>query len=134
MPVDFSTLAVGYNLSRQSFTLDTDTVERCVDAVQDRSGLYDATAGLPIAPPMCVAALALRGVLDALGIPEGAVHAGQEQDFLAAVPVGATLECSATVAQNSTRGAWRFVAVNMEVHDTGHRKVMTAKCTIMTPA
>ncbi len=83
---------------------------------------------------MAIAALTLRGVLNDLAIPGGAVHAGQELDFKGAVRVGETLVCRATLAQNSVRGAWRFMVVRVQAEDSTGRIVMEGKSTIIVPA
>ncbi len=82
---------------------------------------------------MAVAALSLRGVVNDLQIPGGTLHAGQELEFRADVPVGTALECRASLLQNSVRAGWRFLVVGLEVDsDTGLR-VMEGKSTIMVP-
>ena len=83
---------------------------------------------------MAVAALALRGVIDDLGIPGGTVHVGQELEIASAVRAGQAVECTATVVQNSVRGGARFVAVSFDVADEGGRAVMIGKSTLVLPA
>lgn len=82
---------------------------------------------------MALAALSLRGVIDDMGIPGGTVHAGQELDYRRAVTVGESVECKATVTQNSTRGEWRFLVVQLAVTGSDDRTVMEGKSTLMLP-
>ena len=82
---------------------------------------------------VALAALSLGGVISDLKIPGGTVHAGQELDFTKAVAVGETLACSASLAQNSVRGEWRFLVVNLKVNNSEGRSVMSGKSTIMLP-
>ncbi len=82
---------------------------------------------------MCVAAMSLRGVIDDLRIPGGTVHAGQELQFLAEVEIGSELTCNAVLVQNSVRGEWRFLVVELETSDAATRSVLTGKSTIMLP-
>ncbi len=148
MAVDYSALVPGQRVSDQRISLDEERVARYTDAVSDDSALSSAcgdsstplTTGLVesngrrLVPAMAVAALSLGGVINALQIPGGTLHAGQELVFLSAVPVGETLDCKATLVQNSTRGEWRFLVVQLDVEDGKGRKVMEGKSTIMVPA
>ena len=134
MSVNYAELAPGQEISSQAVVLDAATVSRYVEAVDDRSaGPPSEIAGGPT-PPMAIAALTLRGVLNDLAIPGGAVHAGQELEFKGAVRVGETLACRATLAQNSVRGAWRFMVVRVQAEDSTGRIVMEGKSTIIVPA
>jgi acyl dehydratase len=134
MPLDYAALAVGDTISDRTFPIDTNAVEKYVGAVRDQSGVFDGADSEPIVPPMAVAAFALRGVLEDLGIPNGTLHTGQEMTFSGAVPVGDTLSCQAKVAQNSVRAGFRFIGVGMDVRDRSNRQVMSAKSMIMVPA
>ena len=132
MAVDYSTLAVGQEVSNRSFTLDADTVRKYVDAVGDATARTGKTA-IPKVPPMAVAALGLRGALDELGIPRGALHAGQDAAFAGPVEVGARLTCRATVSRNSVRRRSRFVGIALSVEDETGREVMTGTTTLIMP-
>ena len=133
MPIDYSQLAPGQEISNQTSFLDAESVSRYLDAVGDPSGLCTASDGRPLAPPMSVAALSLRGVVNDLEILGGTLHAGQELEFIEAVLVGDTLTCKATLDQNSVRGEWRFLVVRLEVENSQGRRVMSGKSTIMVP-
>ena len=134
MSVDYSKLIPGQKISGQNYVLDADTVSRYIDAVDDRSRLYSEDKGRGLVPPMAVSALSLRGVINALEIPGGTLHVGQEFDFSRAIEVGESLECTATLTPNSVRGEWRFIVVEVEVDDSKGRRVMDGKSTIMVPA
>lgn len=131
--IDYSKLETGQQLSGQSLVLDAKAVGEYISAVADESSLL-ATDGTPLVPPMAIAALALSAVINTLQIPGGTIHASQELSFGAAVPVGATLECTATLAQNSVRRNWRFIVVIMEAASDDGSSVMESKSTIMLPA
>ena len=133
MTVDYAALRPGQEISRQTYRLDADTVARYVEAVGDQSRFSTQPLDAAPVPPMAVAALGLRGVLEDLAIPGGAVHAGQELEFSGAVQVGETLQGTATLVQNSVRGEWRFMVVQLAVLDSAGQQVMTGKSTIMVP-
>ena len=134
MSVDYSKLVPGQKISGRSYVLDVETVSRYIDAVDDRSRLYSEDNKRGLVPPMAVSALSLRGVINALEIPGGTLHVGQEFEFGRSVEVGESLECTATLTQNSVRGEWRFMVVEVEVDDSEGRRVMDGKSTIMVPA
>ena len=134
MTIDYSKLDPGHNISERTYVLDAAAVSRYVDAVADGSQLPEGEDGRRLAPPMAVAALSLRGVVNDLAIPGGTLHVGHELDFTGGVEVGETLKCTATLAQNSVRGGWRFMVVQLEVQDSRGQKVMAGKSTIMLPA
>lgn len=130
--MDYSRLAMGQEVSRRSYVLDAETVERYVRAVAG-AGCLTSEDGTPLVPPMAVAALGLRGVVQDLRIPGGTLHVGQEVAFLRPVPVGATVECRAVVLQNAVRGGYRFLTVGVEVTEGDGQRVLEAKSSIMVP-
>ena len=130
--IDYSKLETGQELSNRSLILDAKAVGDYVAAVSDDSS-PTASNGTPLVPPMAIAALALSAVINALQIPGGTIHASQELGFGGAVRVGASLDCRATVAQNSVRRGWRFLVVKMEATSEGGSVVMDGKSTIMLP-
>ena len=133
MSLDHSTLVPGQKISEKAYVLDSETVTRYSDAVESRSGPVSDDDGRELVPPMAIAALSLRGVVTDLRIPGGTLHVGQELEFHAGVPLCASLECNATLVQNSVRGGWRFLVVRLEVGDGQGDRVMDGKSTIMLP-
>ena len=131
--IDYSNLETGRLLSKQSLTLDAKAIGDYAEAVDDTSN-PTAKDGTPLVPSMAIAALALSAVINALQIPGGTIHASQELGFGAALPIGASLDCTATLAQNSVRRNWRFLVVNMEATSESGNVVMDGTSTIMLPA
>ncbi len=131
MAVDYASLEPGQTISDRRYTLDDAAVALYVSAVGDRSGLYETGDGLT--PPMAVAALGLRGVVEDLQIPGGTLHTSQELEFLIGVEVGAELRCEADVVQNSVRGDRRFLVVSLKMDDGDGRQVLTGKSTLVLP-
>ena len=133
MAVDYSKLTTGQIVSHHTYQLDEDMVGEYLGAVKDVSDLPPSGDGRRLAPPMSMAALSLRGVVQDLQIPGGTLHVGQEFEFTKAVTVGSTLECEATLAQNSVRGGMRIMVVTSTVRDADGVEVMSGKSTIMLP-
>ena len=127
--VDYSSLAAGQSVSRQVYLLDAQTVSAYIAAVADASPI----AGSEFVPPMAVAALSVRGVVNDLRIPGGTLHLGQEIEFVDAVRVGETITCAAELSQNSLRGGSRILVVDLSVTAEDGKTVMTGKSTISVP-
>ena len=131
---DYGELKSGREISRHRYCVDHDLVADYLEAVQDHCGLSSDGADRQLVPAMAVAALSIRGVVQDLRIPGGTLHVGQEFEFSGGVAVGSSLDCVATLTQNSVRGDWRFLGVECQVNDGDGYLVMTGKSTIMIPA
>ena len=130
--ISYSDLEIGTIVSKQSYVLDRESVQKYILAVED-STFSTVAESSNIAPPMSIAALSLRGVVNDLNIPGGTLHIGQELSFLKTVPVGMYLECEAVLSSNSVRGDFRFMVVDLSVRDDVKEHVMKGKSTIMLP-
>jgi acyl dehydratase len=134
MALDPSKLAPCDIVSHRRFELDAGTIRDYVAAVDDGSPVQvDADGGAPLAPPMAVAALMLRGVVNDLALPGGTLHTGQEMEFLRTVRAGDELDCTATVAQSSVRGGRRFVVFRLAVENGDGQTVLNGTSTLMVP-
>lgn len=135
MAIDYSSLAVGDVFSHRRYSIPRDSVNRYLEAVQDSSpsSSGDSSFISQLAPPMCVATLSLRGVVQDLHIPGGTLHVSQDMQFLKPVPIDMSLTCIATLHQNSTRGNWRFIMMEMEVTDAMKDIVLKSRSSIMIP-
>lgn len=134
MAMEYASLEPGQTISDTEFEMDASSVSAYVDAVGDESGIFDPDDPRSPVPPMAIAAQSLRSVLDELAIQPGTLHAGQEIEFIDAVEVGEKLSCRATVGQNSVRGEWRFLIIDLSANDGSGHAVMSGKSTLMVPA
>lgn len=128
--VDYASLTPGYEFPPCPLALDQASVQAYCAAVEDASPHH---ADLAAVPPTAVAALALRGVLEHMGMAPGAMHVSQELIFLRSIRVGEELTATARVAQSSVRGEWRWLTVDLEV--TSHREgpAMTGRSVVLLP-
>ena len=133
MPIDYAELKPGQIVSNRTFTLDSATVREYMEAVGDQTWPPTQASGPPLAPPMAIAGIGLGGAVSDLGIPGGTLHTGQELEFSGVVHLGETLGCQATLLQNSVRGPWRFIVVELTVDNSDGRQVVRGKSTIMLP-
>ena len=109
--MDLATLEPGRTLAVEPIRFDAGDVaayREAVGAPADASGH---------APPMAIAAWAMRSAMRAVELPAGAVHISQELEFSRAVPDEADLQCTTVVARNGVRRGVRFLVIEFTVGD-----------------
>ena len=127
-------LEKGHQFSATSFVLDEEAVARYVEAVEDEALPRLAQAeGKAWVPPMAVAALALRSLMEEMTLPAGSIHASQELEFVRAVEAGERITCRAWLSHRSQRGGWWVLAVEMEGADESGQAVLAGRLTVMVP-
>ncbi|HEY5640279.1 MAG TPA: MaoC family dehydratase [Dehalococcoidia bacterium] len=123
-------LEKGHQFPPAAFDLSDEWVDAYVAAVEDEA--ISALGGGSV-PPMAVAALAIRALLERAGLPPGTLHAGQELKFAAPVRRGDTLSVSARIASRGERAGWTLMGVELRV-ERADETVMTGRATISFPA
>ena len=118
----------GYCFPRTEFQLTQEWVADYVDVVED--SVIDAE----VTPPMAVATQAIRILLSEMPLPPGALHSGQDLEFLRPVGRGEQLSLQARVANNSLRRGLTVIAVDLVVEDRSGATVMRGRSTIMASA
>jgi len=127
-------LEKGHQFSATSFVLDEEAVARYVEAVEDEALPRLAQAeGKAWVPPMAVAALTLRSLIEEMTLPAGSIHASQELEFVRAVEAGERITCRAWLSHRSQRGGWWVLAVEMEGADESGQAVLAGRLTVMVP-
>ena len=130
MPPRLDTLARGHELPATTFELSPEWVRQYVVAVEDEAiGLL----GPDLVPPMAVAALAVRALLERATLPPGAVHIGQEMTFRRAARVGERLSASARVVSRGERQGWVLMGIDLSVEGEGG-PIMEGRATVTMPA
>ena len=126
----YSELESGKIISSQQFNLDKQFVDNYVRATSDTSSVtYNSYA-----PPMLLAALAVRAAITELKIPGGTLHIAQEVEFYGPFRIGKTILCSATLLQNSLRGGMRILVIGLSIEDNEGANLMSGKSTITVPS
>lgn len=108
--MDLSTLEPGHTLVEREIDITAAMADAYISAVGDGNALY-GNEGL--VPSIAVAALVMAEAMDAVSLPAGTVHTGQELTFSQPVAMGSTVRCSATVAANSVRRGTRFLTLDL---------------------
>jgi acyl dehydratase len=130
MPATLAALPKGHEFPPTSFTLYPEWVDAYIAAVGD-AAIRDAGPGL--VPPMAVAALSIRALIEASPLPPGTLHAGQELAFHRAVSVGEELSVAARIVSRGERAGWVLLSVDFSV-SSADELVMTGRATVTFPA
>ena len=118
--MDLNTLEPGHALVDREIVITGPMADAYVRAVGDGCALY-AEEG--VVPSMAVAALVMAEAMDAVSLPAGTVHTGQELTFSRPVAMGSAVRCSATVAANSVRRGTRFLTLDLRGERAGETAV-----------
>lgn len=99
------------------------------------TGETEATTSLwaEHAPPLAAGALLLAGLMDEVPLPAGAVHIGQDFDFVHPIPLDTEIEVRMAIAQQSVRGGQNIVVFGSELSCDG-RVVMRGRTMVTAPA
>ncbi len=130
MPVSLTSFSKGHRFPPVRFELSRDWVQAYVAAVEDEA---IARLARDYVPPMAVAALSVRALLEQSALPEGAIHLGQELAFQRPVQTGETLAAVATIAGRAERQGWSLMVIDLAVSDQARQPVMTGRATLTFP-
>lgn len=129
MTVSLRDLPKGHRFPPVAFHLSPEWVDEYVRAVEDA-----AIGGLQgLVPPMALAALSIRALLDAAALPPGAVHLGQELSFHRAARIGERLRAEAEIVSRGERQGWVLMGVALAVTDDADAPVMTGRASVTFP-
>jgi len=125
----------GRELPASGFRLPAEDTRRYLEAVEDGSDAYGHGPDGPTwVPPVALAALALRAILEQVRLPAGALHTGQELEFRRPVPVGASLRSVARVAQRSEMRGAVISVIEFNVAEEGSSDpAVVGRATVMIP-
>ena len=123
--------AVGHRFPAQKVHLAPESVRQYLAAVGSESPLYQGDN--TTAPPLAVAAWVLAGLIEAIGLPPGSVHATQEFTFMDTAPLDSTLDAEAEVVQATSRGGMDVLVVEIRAQHE-QRSVLTGRSMLMMPA
>lgn len=129
----YSNIKTGTEISKESLIIDSNIINNYLNAINDSSRVELNELEKNFIPPMCIAALSLRGVINKLKIPGGTIHTTQELEFTNSAKTGEKLECIAKLILNSIRGDWRFLTIGINVTNKEGKNIMYGKSNIMLP-
>lgn len=129
MALTLAALPKGHRFPPITFDLSPAWVRQYTQAVED-GAIGRIEGGVP---PMAVAALSIRALLQSAGLPPGAVHLGQELSFHRALSSGERLSAAAEIASRGERQGWVLMGVDLAVTDASQRPVMSGRATVTFP-
>lgn len=128
--LDFHGLARGDEFLLPPFSIDTAGVRAYLDATGEQEDHWDG-----VVPPLAAGALALGALMEHVPLPGGALHAGQEFEFLRTITPGESLETLVRVAQRSERRGTLLLALEVELRSgTDGETVLRGRSTVAAPA
>ncbi len=122
--------SVGHRFPAQEICLAPERVRQYLVAVGSESPLYHRNNKLT--PPLAIAAWVLAGLIEAIGLPPGSVHATQEFSFMDTAAIGSTLNAEAEVVQAAVRAGMDVIVVEIRAAHAG-RPVLTGRSMLMMP-
>ncbi len=125
-----SPLSEGEELFVGPWRIEAEAVQDYLSAAEDSLPLYGE---LGAAPPLMVAANAMRIMLEKLGLPPGAIHTSQDLEFAGLARVGAEVKCLIKLSRDAVRGPMRVMTVDFIVSETGGKPLVKGRSTVMVP-
>lgn len=123
--------SVGHRFPDQTVHVAPDRVQRYLAAVDSESPFYHR--GNDVAPPLAIAAWVLAGLIEAIGLPPGSVHATQEFSFLGIAPLDSKVGATAEVVQATSRAGMDVIVVEIKAVHEG-RPVLSGRSMLLMPA
>jgi len=128
--IAYQNLKAGQEFPPAAFQVDSATVSDYLKAVEENSVIYRGTG---IVPPMAVAALALKALINAISMPPGTIHVSQEFEFMATVNTQDILTGRARVSRVQERGKLHLITVDINVANQKQESVLAGKTGFILP-
>lgn len=128
MTVSLADLPRGHEFAETRFELSREWVAKYRAAVEDESS--DPSDD----PPLSLATLSIRALLDEAALPSGAIHVSQQMSFSLGRQSGDVVVAKARVASRGERAGWVLMAIELEVEDDTGTPMMNSRATITFPA
>jgi hypothetical protein len=127
-----SDLPKGHELAADRIDLTNERIAAYLGAIGDTNAVYRERG---CAPPLAVAALALGALLEQIELPAGSLHASQEVEARAVVPLDTTLSLRGRIAQRSDRAGMVISVLEFAVTPAGTAEAaVTGRTTVMMQA
>jgi hypothetical protein len=115
-------LSVGRALPIVAFTLDEALIRSYIESVEDETGSYEQKN---LVPPLAIAAIAKKKLMEVLHIPDGAIQSLAIFDFWSLVRLGEMLKCRGDISEHWIRNNVNYVAVDIQINSINRRRVLS---------
>lgn len=126
----YQQLVPGLTFSPASYVIDASAVGGYLKAIGSGQSVGNVSRAVP---PVIVAGLSMKGMMEQVKLDSGSIHLSQELEFLRAVSVGETVTCRASVGKKQERAGLKMVTFEMEIFNACGEKVMTGKTLVGIP-
>ena len=127
MTVSLADLSKGHEFAETRFELTREWV------AQYRAAVEDESSDPSDAPPLSLATLSIRALLEDAALPSGAIHVSQEISFSLGRQSSDFVVAKARVASRGERAGWVLMAIELEVEDETGTPMMNGRATITFP-
>lgn len=128
MTVSLAELSKGHEFAETRFEVTPEWL------AQYRAAVEDETAAPPDAPPLSLATVSIRALLEQAALPDGAIHVSQEVNFSLGPPPSDVIVARARVASRGERAGWVLMGIELDVEDETGTPMMNGRATITFPA
>ena len=128
--IDYEKLTTGYEFEPSGFSIDAESVDKYLNAVDGNKGIYEKNKTVP---PMSVAALAMTAMAEGLSMPPGAVHVSQDIQFLSPVNINENLISYARVNRIVKRGKLHMLSIGINVVKDKNISVLGGETSFILP-
>ena len=128
MTVSLADVPKGHEFAETRFELTREWV------AQYRAAVEDDSSDPSDAPPLSLASLSIRALLDEAALPSGAIHVSQEMSFSLGRQSSDVVVAKVRVASRGERAGWVLMAIELEVEDETGIPMMKGRATITFPA
>ncbi len=126
----YQDLKAGQEFPPAAFQVDSEIVADYLKAVEENNAIYQNTG---LVPPMALAALALKALINTISMPPGTIHVSQEFEFIAAANTQDTLTSQAKVSRVQERGKLHLMTVDINVVNQEQKPVLAGKTSFVLP-
>ena len=128
--ISYKQLEVGYELPCINYELKTSMINAYLKAVKEDDELYLSSK---LAPPMAVAAYAMKAISDSVVLPPGVIYTHGEIEFLSRVKDGDVISCCSKVSQKLDRGNVHFLTLDFSIFNQNRGAVLRGKTGFILP-
>jgi len=130
MTVSLADLPKGHEFAETRFKLTEEWVAEYVRAVDDE--VIGSVAGFGF-PPLALAACSVRALLEQAGLPDGAIHVGQELNFSLNCEGEPQVVARARIASRGERQGWVLMGIDLSVASESGAQIISGRTTITFP-
>ena len=128
--IDFEKIFNGYEFEPSVFSIDGESVDKYLNAVEGSKDIYEKNRTVP---PMSIAALAMTAMAEGLSMPPGAIHVSQEITFSDPVMINENLTSYARVNRIVKRAKLHMLSIGINVVNDKKITVLEGETSFILP-